>query len=467
MSILTRLQRSTFALPVAALMALALLLISEGSFRKSRNAAAELTTKSAVRVDVKNVLGYMVDAETAQRGYLLTGRAEYLAPYRDAVRALPTALAQLHRHYAEQGDLDTRMAQLDEMIQRRLSYIDESIRMYDAGQNARWHELLLSNIGKEQMDAVREITGQMLAAEAQGIASARQDIDDVALISRIGIAIMAMASLLVLKLYLQQRATLEGQVGALRESVRAELQSQVDTGNREMAELAQYLLTAREDERSRLARAMHDELGALLTAAKLDVARIKMRVTTASPEALERLAHLNETLNSVVALSRRITEDLRPSSLGNLGLVPALEILARDFAAGADLQVDCALQAVALNPQRQLTVYRLVQEGLTNIAKYAQAQSVRVTLAPRGGQAVVSVTDDGAGFDMNTAKMGSYGLLGMRHRVEGEGGRLVVESTPGAGTRLSATLPLDIAPDTAPYSKTDSETDTGGPMPIA
>jgi signal transduction histidine kinase len=213
-----------------------------------------------------------------------------------------------------------------------------------------------------------------------------------------------------------------------------------DLSTGRVPDLAQHLQLAREDERGRLARALHDELGALLTAAKLDTACIKTR--TVAPEALDRLAHLNATLNSVIALSRRIVEDLRPSSLDQLGLGPALEILACDFAAGGDTHIDCELQPVALSPQCRLTVFRLVQEALTNITKYAHAGLVHLTVAVHGDRALVTVDDDGVGFDTKCPKNGSYGLVGMRHRIEGDGGRLVIESSPGNGTRLSASLPL-------------------------
>jgi len=98
-----------------------------------------------------------------------------------------------------------------------------------------------------------------------------------------------------------------------------------------LANLATYLQQVREDERGHLARELHDELGSLLTAAKLDVARLKSRLGDQAPEALQRLQHLTETLNRGIALKRRIVEDLRPSSLSNLGLLPSLEILTREF----------------------------------------------------------------------------------------------------------------------------------------
>ncbi len=264
------------------------------------------------------------------------------------------------------------------------------------------------------------------------------------LLFKIAVVAMLAVSVLLLLLYLRQRRKLEATRVDVAETARAELQAQFDSHTQEFAELARHLQTAREDERSRLARALHDELGALLTAAKLDAARIKTRVAAVAPEALERLAHLNDALNRIIALTRRITEDLRPSTLSNLGLVPALEILARDFAAGADIRIDCALEPVALSPQRELTIFRLVQEALNNAAKHARARVVKIELAPQGGQACVRVSDDGVGFQMVGSKFGSYGLLGMRYRIEGDGGTLRIESAPGAGATLSARLPLTL-----------------------
>ena len=115
---------------------------------------------------------------------------------------------------------------------------------------------------------------------------------------------------------------------------RDRLEIEVRERTAQLTELALHLQTAREDERQRLARDLHDELGALLTSAKLDAARIRSRLAGTAPEALDRLAHLVETLNSSIALGRRIIEDLRPSTLSNLGLVAALDILAREFTDG-------------------------------------------------------------------------------------------------------------------------------------
>ena len=216
-----------------------------------------------------------------------------------------------------------------------------------------------------------------------------------------------------------------------------------------LAELATHLQQVREQERGHLARELHDELGALMTAAKLDVARLKSRVDGTSPEVAQRLQHLTECLNSGIALKRRIIEDLRPSSLANLGLSASLEILAREFSEQTGIQVETRLEAVALDESRQLTVYRLVQESLTNIAKYAQAQHVRISVgsADQGARMVeIHVVDDGVGFDAAGMKPSTHGLAGMRHRVEAAGGRFCVESAPGRGTRVRAQLPQEELP---------------------
>ena len=154
---------------------------------------------------------------------------------------------------------------------------------------------------------------------------------------------MAAVSLLALFMYLRQTATLDRALADEAERMAGErdrLEREVAARTAQLRELAQHLQTIREDERSRLARELHDELGALLTAAKLDVARLKSRLgASASADATERLAHLNEALNGGIALKRRIIEDLRPSSLSNLGLVAALEILLREFAARSEIKV--------------------------------------------------------------------------------------------------------------------------------
>ena len=254
-------------------------------------------------------------------------------------------------------------------------------------------------------------------------------------------------SLLALVMYLRQTSALQRQQEEQQHLVQAErdrLEIEVARRTAQLTELTRHLQTAREDERARLARDLHDELGALLTSAKLDAARIRSRLAGSAPEAQERLAHLVETLNSGIALKRRIIEDLRPSALSNLGLLATLEILAREFAEQSGIAVHCAFAPVTLEADAELVVYRLVQEAITNITKYARARQVWLGVAAHDGHVEVSVRDDGVGFDTGVQPNSAHGLVGMRYRVEAEGGTMAVVSAPGSGTEIRVSLPQSL-----------------------
>ena len=264
------------------------------------------------------------------------------------------------------------------------------------------------------------------------------------MMSRLGVAALSAIGLLGVYMYLRQSMVLERQEHRQQRRAQADYDRlEIEVGRRtaQLLELNNRLETAREDERNRLARDLHDELGSLLTSAKLDAARIKSRLAGGAPEALERLDHLVATLNSVIAVKRRIGEDLRPSALGNLGLMVTLEILAREFAEQSGVHVECDLAPVKLAPAAQMVVYRLVQEAITNITKYAKASHVWLSLSARDGRVAVSVRDDGVGFDPAATRNTAYGLVGMRFRVAAEQGTLTVVSMPGHGTSIQVSLP--------------------------
>jgi signal transduction histidine kinase len=443
-AIATRLRRSAFAFPLVAAVGVAMLLISESSYWRATESMNELGRLGNARTAIQTLHRNMVDAEAGQRGFLLSGKAEYLEPYRDASEEIRETLDALREHFARQPAKAEIVKQLDNLVQAKMSEMEVTIGLAEEGKQAQWREMLSSGIGREQMDQIRSVSSQLLADETNKATASRKDVYDTLLLNRIGIGAMTALSLLALFMYLRQTAALdaqrEGQARVIQ-AQRDELEREVARRTSQLAELARHLQNAREDERNRLARELHDELGALLTAAKLDAARLKSRIATLAPEAVERLNHLGDTLNSGIALKRRIIEDLRPSALSNLGLVAALDILTREFSERTGIEVDKRLATVPLSPQADLTVYRLVQEALTNITKYAKAHRVTVELGTHGNEVRVAVGDDGVGFDPSVSQPSSHGLFGMGYRVEAVGGRLHIDAAPGRGTRVSAVLP--------------------------
>jgi signal transduction histidine kinase len=444
LKLLPLLRGSPFAFPLAALAALAMLLISETSYQQASSRFDELGEQGTAKTTIQTLWRSLTDAETGQRGYLLTGRKEYLLPYVEAKVRVGESLDWLTRYYGADGQTRALMAKVSDASRDKLAELAETNRLHDEGKTEAWRNLVLSNIGAEQMDTVRKLSGQLLDFESVKVVEGRRSLLQTLMINRIGVTAMSAMCLLALFMYLRQTTALVNLREEQRRIVQTErdqLEAEVLRRTEQLTQLARHLQTVREEERNRLARELHDELGAWLTAAKLDLARLKSRLGVLTPEVAERLQHLGEGLNSVIALKRRIIEDLRPSSLTNLGLVPSLDILVREWGQRSEIQTTTALEPVDLRASGELTVYRLVQEALTNISKYARARQVEIGLRAQDGWVHVSVRDDGIGFDTDLPGNGGHGLLGMRYRLETEGGRLSITSTPGRGTVVAADLP--------------------------
>ncbi len=437
-------KRNRLFFPIACLAALAMVFVSEGSYQQSVARLNRLGLIADANTSIRDLRKALLDAETSQRGYFLTLRKDYLDPYSESLATIVNSLRRLEDYYREFPMLSGEFTAFHRLVDARMSELAETIRLLEDGKNDTARELLLSDIGKEEMAAIQVTIKKLLERERQQLVESRADIYQTLLISRIGLAALSAISLLALFMYLRQSQLHEKQQRASKEALQGErdrLEVEVVNRTAQLTELTRHLLTAREDERSRLARNLHDDLGALLTSAKLDAARIKSRLVKSAPESLDLLAHLVTTINSSIALGRGIIENLRPSALGNLGLVAAIQILAREFTEQTGIEIHSELQPVSLSPNGELTVFRLVQESLTNITKYAKAQHVWVSLGTTASQVSISVRDNGIGFDPGVKPNSAFGLTGMRFRVEAEGGTLLVQSTPGQGTSVQARLP--------------------------
>ena len=443
-TLLLRLRGSPFAFPLAALAALAMFAISEASYREAASTFDELGQQGVARVQIQTLWRSALDAETGQRGYLLTGRKEYLEPYTAAQGQIARSLDWLGTYYAADPAAAALTAQLRAATRTKLDELVQTIALKDADRAEASLAPVASGLGKARIDAIRSLSERLLAQESAKVATARRGLSQTLMLNRVGVTAMTALSLLALYMYLRQTRELARQREQQRRIVLEErdlLGLQVERRTEQLTELARHLQALREDERDHLARELHDELGALLTAAKLDVARLKSRLGAPQREVAERLVHLNDGLNQGIALKRRIIEDLRPSSLGNLGLPAALEILVREWGGRSDIVVEHAFEPVRLAPSSELTVYRLVQEALTNIGKHASATEVKVAVSADQGRVHVLVRDNGVGFDVDSQRPSSFGLLGMHYRLQTDGGQLTLISSPGRGTSIRAELP--------------------------
>jgi signal transduction histidine kinase len=211
----------------------------------------------------------------------------------------------------------------------------------------------------------------------------------------------------------------------------------------ELAALSNHLQALSEREKSELARKLHDELGGLLTAAKMDLSWLQSRLEGAVIQ--DRLAQLGSVLDEAMDLKRRVVEELRPSLLDHFGLPTTLraylESTCSKLGLAADIQIEHACEAM---PQdTAIALFRVVQEGLSNIIRHARAKTVKLQMNGDQHACRVMLSDDGQGFDaLDPQFRWSHGLMGMRQRAEALGGQLQLESKVGHGTTLRVDVPL-------------------------
>ena len=228
-------------------------------------------------------------------------------------------------------------------------------------------------------------------------------------------------------------------------SAREKALADLKRSKRELSELGAAAEATREQEKSRIARELHDELGQALTMMRMDVAWCKANLAGAHASAPAKLERMETLLKTTVAATRRISSDLRPLMLDDLGLVPALEWLAQNMTQRAGVACEFSIDdpAVALPPAHSTAVFRIVQEALTNIAKHAQATQAAIAVRRDGDALEIAIRDDGVGFVADDPrKPESFGLLGLRERTSLLRGTATVETAPGAGTTIVVRLPL-------------------------
>jgi two-component system sensor histidine kinase UhpB len=211
-------------------------------------------------------------------------------------------------------------------------------------------------------------------------------------------------------------------------------------------EMSSRILTAQEEERKRIARELHDDTAQAITSILVRLRLLEQSIEDAA--ALKNLEELRELTSGALDSVRRMAMGLRPASLDDLGLLPALESYAGQFSQSKSIALSMEVEGIGRRLPRdvELVLYRVVQEALTNVSKHASATTALVQVTRRGNEVTLVVEDDGDGFDpgeLSPTQGSGLGLFGMRERLTLVGGVVEVESEKGKGTRIVARVPLD------------------------
>jgi signal transduction histidine kinase len=225
-------------------------------------------------------------------------------------------------------------------------------------------------------------------------------------------------------------------------SERKKIEQELADYREHLRELTRFLQDVREDERTSIARELHDEFGQALTALRIDLSWLRKRSNDTHDDFRLRLDTSRALVERTIESLRRISEGLRPGMLDVLGLAAALEHLVSQFE--QRWQITCTFHAdrdeYDLDKNQSIVVFRLVQEALTNVSRHAHATEVDIDLREKGDNLCLVIQDDGVGFDTARPRKG-FGLLGMSERVRMLGGEIDIDG--GQGTRIVVTLPLN------------------------
>jgi signal transduction histidine kinase len=213
----------------------------------------------------------------------------------------------------------------------------------------------------------------------------------------------------------------------------------------ELMDLSSHLQSVREDERTNVAREVHDELGQILTGLQIDFSNMILELPQDKSKLIKRSEKMTELIDQSIQTVQRISEELRPSLLDKLGIIPTIEWHVEEFQnrTGLNCEVTFNTDNVDLDKDPSITIFRILQETLTNVARHANATLVKITLKKENGCLILEIMDDGKGItkeDISSPK--SFGILGMRERAHFVGGEFKINGTKGKGTTTTVTVPF-------------------------
>jgi signal transduction histidine kinase len=391
--------------------------------------------------------GLITDAESAQRGYLLTGESAYLIPYANFVTRIGQALDRLHEAYG--GDENSsEFHELRVLTGKELGELEDGVALLKKRGISPTASVVGTDVGKRTMDSISAIIATMRSEEAGQAAAANAEWQEDFHLSRWASAAGATLNiglvLLAIWLVYSDMRRRARQAAALRDQ-KLQLELEVEARTSELAALSTHLQGVSEQEKSALSRELHDELGGLLVAARMDLSWLQQRLPTTDPSIEQRFKRIHDSLSAGVDLKRRVVEELRPTLLDNMGLFTALRWQFKETCRRTGLRCTETIPESELkfSPDAAIGVFRIAQEALTNILKHSEAKSADLFISIDRDTFTLRITDDGKGIPSGRlATSTTHGLVSMRHRIAGLGGTWDLGSPDSGGTVVTARIPL-------------------------
>jgi signal transduction histidine kinase len=447
---LGKIGRWYLALPPMLMIAFLIGLFLLAAAGQSRlNVADDRIHRSEVRERaLDEYFALIAEAESEQRGYLLTGEKSYLDAYNGAAAKIAPALDRLADSYANLTESAADIRQLRNLSGKKVAELQKTLALYQENGPSLEQSVVRTDVAKRTSDAIAKIIGIMRDEESidLSVETARwrsdlwlsRSITIGGTILNIGLVLLATG---LVYADMRRRAL---QAVDLRDQKR-DLARQVEERTQELTALSTHLQGVSEQEKSALSRELHDELGGLLVAARMDLSWLQQRLPTSDPAIEQRFKRIHECLSAGVDLKRRVVEELRPTLLDNMGLFTALRWQFKESCRRNGLRCteDIPDTEMKFDPYAAIGVFRVAQEALTNILKHAEAHSAELTVRIENDMFMLRVADDGKGLKSNRRRNPtSHGISAMRHRIAALGGLWEIDNPESGGTVVTARIPM-------------------------
>jgi signal transduction histidine kinase len=446
-SMLMRLARFRWGALLVVLVGVAFIVISETTFQSMQHAREEIDASRLSLAALNDLVYDNARVAVTEARYIEEPSAEHLAQHLATSQRLARSADEVTGWAARRHIEPERIAAVRSVGATESEEIKRLEALPADASPVEVMDVFLPRVIEQ--DALRDVLEPLVKTERayleEQMALLGEEIEHQRSVAIAVVATGVLLLILLLRAYAMRSQMEIATANRLREA-RDELDVLVRIRTEELSELAAHLQTEAERQKSALARELHDELGSILTASRMEASMLLRRARKQGSPDVDSLARVCDILEQGVQIKRRVIEGLVPTVLTHLGLVPALESLADETRASAPFEVSLELpETLELDRDRAIAIYRVVQEALTNIRKHAAASRVAIRLVVAQGRVELEIRDDGVGIGDNArGKTGSHGLLGMKYRADALGGsfRIAPAPAPERGTLLSLSLPL-------------------------
>lgn len=399
-----------------------------------------------VIVAITRAVSSLREAESVQRGYLVTGDGSYLRPYAELIKDVARNWAELKVLTKDSSDQQQRIARLEPLLSEKLADIDLTIGVRRDQDFEAARRIMMNNYGKDVMDIIRAEVDGMLAEEERLMTLRNEAGERAHQVSIITILIFLASGLLLALIsgrLIRHGQRLRDAAELARRRHHAQLDERIAQRTAQVRQLAGHLESVREEEKRAIARELHDDIGSSMTALSM-MLEGHFRQNADNPGVVKNADKIRALLKEVTHSTRRIQAGLRPNTLDSLGLIEAIRELSGEFAQRTG--IDCTLhlpgEEVVVPEALHVPLFRMLQEALNNVAKHARAVRVVVTLAMKDDHVALAIEDDGIGIARERADNAqTHGLLGMRERAAYLDGTAEISRRANGGTSVRIRLP--------------------------